>query len=199
MAEDIQGLIEKINQEGILAAREKANTIEQQAKDKAEQIIAGAKAQAEKILEQARDTIAKMQEKEKALRAQAGRDLLLVLRKEINGMLERLIVRDARAALTPESMVGILVKLIEHVCKRDKDEVIVFFNKDDAHNIEKHFLATLKEETKKQIVVRSADDIHAGFVISYDAGKSQFDFSDKALAEYISTYLKPKLKEILQG
>jgi vacuolar-type H+-ATPase subunit E/Vma4 len=199
MAEDIQGLIEKINQEGVRVAEEKARQIETQALLQAEQIIAKARLEAERLIAEANDKISKMQEKEKALLIQAGRDMLLVLRKEINAMLERLIAHEMRQVLAPESLFKILSSLVQHVCSRDKDEIVVFLNKEDAHKIQESFLSKLKEETKRQIVLRPSENIHAGFVISYDAGKSQFDFSDKALAEYIGTFLKPKLKDILQG
>jgi vacuolar-type H+-ATPase subunit E/Vma4 len=46
--------------------------------------------------------------------------------------------------------------------------------------------------------VQPSEDISSGFIISYDQGKSYFDFSDKALAEYIAGYLKPQLSEILK-
>ena len=48
------------------------------------------------------------------------------------------------------------------------------------------------------VVCREVQDIRAGFVISYDGGKSQWDFSDKALAEYIGSCLNPKLNVILE-
>ncbi|MBM3250406.1 MAG: hypothetical protein FJZ09_06170 [Candidatus Omnitrophica bacterium] len=197
MAEDIQGLIEKINREGIAAAEEKARRIEEEARLEAHRIIEKAQAEAEALVNEARNKISVMEEREKALLAQAGRDLLLVLRKEINAMLERLIIQDVRHALTPEAMFKILSSLIQHVCARDRDEIVILLNKEDARRIEESFLVKLKEETKKQIALRPAEDIRAGFIISYDAGRSQFDFSDKALAEYIGTFLKPKLKEIL--
>jgi hypothetical protein len=37
-----------------------------------------------------------------------------------------------------------------------------------------------------------------GFTISFDSGRSCYDFTDRALAAYIGTYLKPKLNQILQ-
>ena len=48
-------------------------------------------------------------------------------------------------------------------------------------------------------MLKPAEDILGGFTISFDSGKSQFDFTDQALAEYIGQYLKPKLEEILQA
>lgn len=198
MAEDIKALIEKINQEGVLAAEEKARGIENKARVKVDEILKKAQAQADKILNEAKESISRMQEKQKNLLNQAGRDFLLVLKQEINAMLDKLINSQVQDALTPENLFKILSSVIQSACAVEKGEIIVSLNRDDLRALESGFLAKLKEETKKKIALKSADDIHAGFVISYDAGKSQFDFSDKALAEYIGTFLKPKLKEILQ-
>jgi vacuolar-type H+-ATPase subunit E/Vma4 len=199
MSEDIQGLIEKINQEGVFAAEEKARQIIQQAQRKADSIIAKAQAQAQSLISGAREENLKNQDKVKALLNQAGRDLLLVARGEINAMLMRLITQEARQALSPDALSKILSSLIQNLSGKHSGEVAVTLNKEDAQKITEHFLSRLKEETKKQIVLKPSEDIHAGFIISFDSGKSQFDFSDKALAEYIGIYLKPKLKDILQG
>jgi len=199
MSEDIQGLIEKINQEGVFAAEEKARQIIQQAQRKADSIIAKAQAQAQSLISGAREENLKNQDKVKALLNQAGRDLLLVARGEINAMLMRLITQEVRQALSPDALSKILSSLIQNLSGKHSGEVAVTLNKEDAQKITEHFLSRLKEETKKQIVLKPSEDIHAGFIISFDSGKSQFDFSDKALAEYIGIYLKPKLKDILQG
>ena len=199
MPEDIQGLIEKINQEGVFAAEEKARQIIQQAERKADSIIAKAQAQAQSLISGAREENLKNQDKVKALLNQAGRDLLLVARGEINAMLMSLITQEVRQALSPDALSKILGSLIQNLSGKHSGEVVVTLNKEDAQKIHEHFLSRLKEETKKQIVLKPTDEIHAGFIISFDSGKSQFDFSDKALAEYIGIYLKPKLKDILQG
>jgi V/A-type H+-transporting ATPase subunit E len=197
MTEDLKSLIDKINQEGVQAAETKAKEIENQAQARAAQIIARAKSEADKMLADANERISKMQEKEKALLSQAGRDLLLVVHQELNSMLSRLIVQEVRDSLTPEHMYKILSSIIHTACKQDKTEIVISMGKEDAHVLEGSFLAKLKEETKKEIVLNPSEGIRAGFIVSFDAGKSQFDFSDKALCEYLGTYLKPKLKEIL--
>lgn len=197
MTEEIKTLIEKINQEGVIAGEEKAKAIESQARIKAEGILNQVKAQAERLISEAQDNISKMQEKEKKLLEQAARDTILVLRQEINAMLDRLVVKEVDKALTPEGLFKILSMIIQAACANTKGEIIVTLNKEDLQALESGFLAQLKDKVKQEIVLRPAENIHGGFIISYDAGKSQFDFSDKALAEYIGTYLKPKLKEIL--
>ena len=52
---------------------------------------------------------------------------------------------------------------------------------------------------EKKIILKPAEEISGGFTISFDNGKSCYDFTDKALAEYIGTYLKPKLNHDSPG
>ncbi|MFA5144873.1 MAG: hypothetical protein WC723_02565 [Candidatus Omnitrophota bacterium] len=198
MAEEIKDLIEKIYGEGVQAAEAKAAEIEKQAKLEAENILKKAKKQSEESTAVAEERISRMEDKSKALLAQAGRDLLLSLKQEINASLERLVIADVRLALNPEALQKIILEAIKAYGGEHKQEIVITLKKEDAEQLQKHFLARLKEETKKNIVLKPSEEVPGGFTISFDAGKSQFDFTDKALAEYISLYVKPSLKEILQ-
>lgn len=200
MSEEIKGLIEKIRQEGVAAAEDKARQIAEEAKERADKIIEQARAQAQKMLADASAQAARKQETTKTLLQQAGRDLILSLKKEINSMLNRLIVKEAAAALKPEELAGMITLLIkDYSAKAGADNIMITLNKTDCEKLTKAFLGKLKEEAKKGVSLRASDDIKAGFIISFDAGKSHYDFTDQALAEYISLYLKPQLAEILQG
>ncbi|MEW5758849.1 MAG: hypothetical protein AB1755_05230 [Candidatus Omnitrophota bacterium] len=198
MTQNIDDLIEKINQEGVLAAEKKAKDIENNALRKAEEIISDAKIKSQNLLNEAKDRIEKMSQKEKELINQAARDMLISLRKEINSMLDKITIHEVHKALSTETMVKIISGLIkEYKGKEDKD-VVIDLSKEDLHILERVLLSKLKEETKKQIILKTSSDIKGGFLISFDANKSHYDFSDKAIAEYIGTYLKPKLNEILK-
>jgi len=198
MAEEIRDLIEKINQEGIKAAEEKAQNIEAAAKQRADDILAQARLEAEEMIAAAKDRIRREDEKGKTLLAQAGRDLFLSLRKEIDVMLGRIVVSDIQQALTPEALFKLLSEVVRNFSAGESSEITVLLNKEDVETLEKNFLYKLREETKKKIILRPAEEISGGFTISFDSGKSCYDFTDKALAEYIGTYLKPKLNQILQ-
>ena len=198
MAEEIRDLIEKINQEGIKAAEEKAQNIEAAAKQRADDMLAQAGLEAEEMIAAAKDRIRREDEKGKTLLAQAGRDLLLSLRKEINAMLGRIVVSDIQQALTPEALFKLLSEVVRNFSTGENSDITVLLNKEDLETLEKNFLYKLREETKKKIILKPAEEISGGFTISFDSGKSCYDFTDKALAEYIGTYLKPKLNQILQ-
>src|SRR5512139_2889967 len=199
MAEEIRDLIEKINQEGIRAAEEKAQNIEAAAQQRADEILAQAKLEGEEMISASRERIHREDKAEKTLLAQAGRDLLIALRKEINAILGRIIVSDIRLAMTPEALFRLLSELIRNYHADERSDITVLLSKDDLEILEKNFLHRLREETKEQIVLKPGEEISGGFTISFDSGKSCYDFTDKALADYIGTYLKPKLNQILQG
>lgn len=197
MPEDIKGLIEKIQQEGIAAAEDKAKAIEDEARLAAQEILQKAKAEAEKILADTKSNIAKIEENSRVSLKQAGRNLLLALREEINNILKRLIISHIREALAPEELARIIGALVKSHTDKGAGDIIVSLNKEMLEKVEKNILGELKEEVKKGITLRHSEEIHAGFTISLDSGKSQYDFTDKALAEYLTTFLKPKLAELL--
>jgi vacuolar-type H+-ATPase subunit E/Vma4 len=112
-------------------------------------------------------------------------------------MLDRLIKLDLRQALTAEELSKIMAALIKNAPLALDAQIIVSLNKQDKDKLGQGFLKQLVEETKKTIVLKSADGIESGFIISFDAGKSIFDFSGQALSEYISGGLRPELNKIL--
>lgn len=198
MAEDIQGLITKIQQEGIKAGEDKAKEIENEAQRQAQVLIAEAKKEAVRLISQAQEQVAKMQKSAKASLEQSGRDLLLALREEINAMLQRLILAQVRLALKPEQLGKIIAALINQLKTEQQRDIIISLQESDLKKLKQTFLASLSAEAKKGISLKASGEITGGFIISYDAGKSHFDFTDKGIAEYLSRQLKPELGEILK-
>jgi len=197
MTEQIKTLIEKIQREGLQAAEAKAGAVESEARRRADEIIAKARAEAEKIVQDAKQEAARTQENMGAVLSQSGRDLLLNLRGEISAMLSKLVLHNVRAALSPEEMSKMLLSLVKS-SELSHGDILISLCEEDLHKLEKHFLGELAEGLKKQVVLKPSEDISAGFVISYDAGRSHYDFTDKALAEYIIGQLKPELEKILK-
>jgi V/A-type H+-transporting ATPase subunit E len=198
MSDQIKELIEKINQEGVQAAEDKARQIEAQAKAHAEMIVQKANSQAKKILEEAQEKVARMQESSEASLKQAGRDVMLTLKSQINQTLQNVISAEVSESLNPEELAKIIEGLAKEYSSSNNKGAIVYLSAGDKNKVEGLFLKKLKDELKKGIELRSQEDIRAGFIISFDAGKSSFDFSDKALVEYIGLSLKAKVAELLK-
>ncbi len=195
MTQDIQNLIVKIQQEGVHAAETKAAAIEQAALEQAREIVRKAQAEARALIQAAQESLRQEEAAMQANLAQAGRDFLIALRQQINTLLTGIITRNIDQALGAQELARIIVEMARAA---DTGQISVTLSKQDAEALEKGFLHKLQDELKKEIVLRPSDDIRRGFTISFDSGKSCFDFTDKALAEYIGQVLKPKLDEILQ-
>lgn len=148
MSQDLKGLIDKIQEEGIKAAEDKAAQIEEQARRTARDILDKAKIEAQKIVQQARDEAAKTEESAKSLLKQAGRDLLLSLRKEIEETLNKIITLELRRALEPQELAKIIAGMIKDQAGKSKEEIIISLKKADLETLEKHFLGRLKDEAK---------------------------------------------------
>ena len=198
MPEEIKGLIEKIQREGVQKAKEDGRKIVEEAQKVSARIIEEAKKEAEAIVQKAKEEAERLKESTEASLKQAGRDFLISLRAQINLLLKKIIIQKTSEALTPEEMSKIINSLIREYAQKQKlDKIEAFFSKDDLAKIKKGFFEKLSEGVGKEITLKSSDDISAGFTISFDSGKSHFDFSDQALAEYISSYLNKELADIL--
>ncbi|MDO8489643.1 MAG: hypothetical protein Q7S42_06020 [Candidatus Omnitrophota bacterium] len=198
MAKEIKDLIAKIQSEGVKVAEDKAREIEAKAHVQAQLIIAQAHAQAKKIISDAQEQADNTKRSMDAALNQAGRDFLITLRAQINMILERLVAENIRQSLNSEELSKIILALVKGATDKAGSQIIITLSTEDRKHLEKFFLKKLIEETKTQSVFKSSDEIGAGLRISFDAGKSYFDFSDTALAEYIILNIRPELGRILK-
>ena len=76
-------------------------------------------------------------------------------------------------------------------------DIKVLLGSDDLLKLKKTFISKLKEHIKNGIEFKPSANIRSGFSISFDKGKSFFDFSDEGLKEALALYLNPELKKIL--
>ncbi len=198
MAEEIKELIEKIRSEGVRAGEDKAKAIELDAVKRARQIINDADVESKRILSEARESISRSEESSRSSLKQAARDCILGLKKEILAVLNRITLSHVHKTLTIEETGKLIAHLLKECKAKDKGGVIISLKKEDAEKLAGVFMPELSEELKKNLVLKPSEDIHGGFTISYDHGKSYYDFTDKALAEYIGSYIRPKLFSILK-
>lgn len=197
MPEELKDLIEKIQRDGVQAAEEKARVIEAEAGKEAEKILSQAKKDAQSLIQEAKKEAESAKKSAQAALVQAGRDTVIALKKEINDLLVRIATERVNAALKGDSLAEIIKSTIKAGTKDGKIDIVIDLKKEDLERIEKSLFKELSDEVKKGITLRSSDEVQAGFLISYDGGRSHFDLTDKALASYIALSLKPRLSEIL--
>lgn len=201
MTQNVQDLINKIKKEGIEASQEEAKRIEAEVQQKVDQLIAEAKSQAEKIVDNAKAEQAKIEESTKASLQQAARDTVLSLKHEINNLMTKIIKQDIRDALGKDQMTALITEIAKEFVAQSKEakSVEVGLNEDSRKLLEKDLLAKLQHDVKAGISIETADDISGGFTISFDEGKSCFDFSEDALVAYLGKYVNEYVKNLLKA
>ena len=200
MGRQVQDLIDKIKQEGLQAAEKKSQETEAKAQEKAHEVVRQAEEKAALIIEKAKSEADKLQASAKIAVTQAARDTLLDLRKQIQEMLNKIISKEIAQSLTSEMMVDILKTIIKNFMDAAKDSKIeIQLNQKDLDAVSSVVVAKLKDDIKKNVEISSKEDIDAGFIISFDAGKSSFEFTSESLAEYLSIYLNPQVAELLKA
>jgi V/A-type H+/Na+-transporting ATPase subunit E len=196
MSDTLNTLIEKIQREGIEEAEAKALEIETEAHNRARNIIEEATTKADALLTEAKRNLEKIRKSDETALTHAGRNLLISLRQEINATLLKVIKEDIREGLSDDMIYRIIEKLILEQSAQPGTDIVVILTPQELTALSS-FLTKLQERIKKSITLKHSNQFDRGFVISYDAGKSYFDFSDHALGEAVMKYLKPRLAAIL--
>lgn len=200
MSQQVQELINKIKTEGLQAAQEQAQEIEAEAQKKAHEITDNAQRRAQQMIAEAETTIKKREESARTALQQSGRDMLLSLRKEIEKTLCRIVTAKVGEALTVERLSHMIREVSQKAIEQDlaAKGLEVVLNPQDFKSLGNGFLAELQKQLKKPLQLKSADDIGKGFTISFDQGKSRFDFTDASLADYLSAYLNEQVAALLK-
>ena len=200
MSQQVQELIDKIKTEGIQKADKQASHIKAEAQKKADHIIAEANKKSEQIISDASSRVKKMEEATTMALKQASRDTLLSLRREIENILKRIVTSEIDKTLSAEQLSNVITEVAKNALgtEQTSQDILVAVNKDDYEQLKNGFLTRLKKEIKEPIKLESSNDIGRGFSISFDGGKSSFDFSDESLAEYLSTFLNAQVSELVK-
>ena len=189
MSEDIQGLLEKINREGVEKARAES-----------EKILSDARARAEVIVREAEaDAARKSAEAERAAKAyaegasetvrQAMRDLVARAEQSMQALLEKLLLKDVDLALADEGTVAaVAAEAVKEVAGEGE-----FAASSRTAALLKAQLASLGS-----FKVTIDETIGAGFTVKVDGGRVEHDFTSKAIAEELSRRLRPDLAALLK-
>ena len=200
MTQQIQELINKIKQEGIEQAQTKAKEVEAEARKKAEDIINEAKQRAEQLIANANTEAKRLNDTTQITLKQTARDMLLSVRKEIQILFNKIIAQEVHKAITPEELAQLISLTVKGSLqnKNNGADITVHLSEHDLKKLREGLLVKIKEEVKHPIKFHSSEGLGTGFTISFDSGKSCFDFSDKSLVEYLSQYLNQELSQLLK-
>ena len=195
----LEQLISKIKNEGIKTAEDSAEKIIQDAEQKAESIIKDAEKKADQLIAAAQADALRFENSANASVKQAGRDVVLTVRKNLSDIFNRLLKAETDKALSANVMEEIIVNTINKLNKTEAGNFTVEIPEKDSDALQKVLTSRLSEEIKNGLEIKAARNMEKGFFISSKDGSAYFNFSDEGIAEALSEYLNPKLATLISG
>ena len=184
--EDLQGLLEKINRDGVEKAEAEAKKIIDDARAKADALIKDALAQAAQSKADAEKTSAAYADRAAETIRQAARDIVIGVKDSVTALLENLLARDVEKALG-DSAAQIAADAIKGLT--GSGEI----------TCGPKLAASLKAQlaANGNIKVDTDEALGAGFTVKIDGGRVEHDFTAETISTELAKRLRPDLAKLL--
>ena len=186
--EDLQGLLEKINRDGVEKADAEAKKIIADAQAKADAIVKEALAAADKAKADSEKSSAAHAERATETIRQSARDVVIGVKDTVTALLENLLAKDVDRALADETTAV---------------QVVAGAIKDLTGPGEIRCGAKLAAALKAQAASANAftlvtdDTLGAGFTVKLDGGRVEHDFTAETISTELAKRLRPDLAKLL--
>jgi len=199
MAEELQGLLNRIQSEGVKKAEDEKSRIIAAAKEEAARIVADAKAKAEELSKKAEADAMASEARAKSAIQQAARDVILALKAELSVRLKAVVKDCLGQALTADALSKIVFEIVKNSSqgKAGETNVELLLAKKDADELERIVKGGLLANLQAKTTISIGRNIGAGLKLGFTGSDVYFDLSDEALAEIICEFVGPKLTALL--
>ena len=187
--EDLQGLLEKINREGVEKADAEAKRIIAEAQAKADALIKDARAKADQAKADADKVSAAYAERAAETIRQSARDIVIGVKDSVTALLENLLAKDVNKALADEKMaVGIVAEAIKDLT--GPGEI----------RCGEKLAVALKSQISslKSFDVMADATLGTGFIVKTEGGRVEHTFTGEAIASELAKRLRPDLAKLLK-
>lgn len=207
----VQNLVDRIRDQGILAANEKANKILRDAEAKSAKMLADAKLEVEQLRESARIEIeANHAAALEALKLSA-RDAMLQLKAKVSSEFEVFVQRLVTSATRDEEFIKAIVLVLAGQVQKeligDKEiqilisECLITGKPDEKirDHVKQTILTLSSEMLREGVELIPSSDIQGGANVRLVNDKLEIDLSDKAIASLLYQRIMPRFQIILDG
>ena len=186
--EDLQGLLEKINRDGVEKADAEARKIIDDARAKADALVKDAQAQTAQSKADAEKTSAAYAERAAETIRQSARDVVIGVKDALTALLENLLAKDVDKALADEATAAQIVTA-----------AIKDLTGPGEITCGEKLAKTLNSQlaTHNSFTVTTDNSLGAGFTVKLDGGRVEHDFSEAAITAALAKRLRPDLAALL--
>jgi V/A-type H+-transporting ATPase subunit E len=193
----LKELIDKIKNDGVKSAEENATRIILEAEEKAAAIILQAEKKSDSIRETAKADAEKSERSGREALRQAGRDLVLTVKSEIESIFGKVLETEIGKALESDLLASVITAAVNSLADSDKNGIEVLVSQKNLSQVETGLISSLGSEIASGLEIKPFKGIDAGFRISMKDGSAFYDFSEKEIAALLGRYLNPRLSKLL--
>ncbi len=199
MAEELQGLLDRIQKEGTDRAEAEAAQIATEAKAKAKTIVAEAESQAKALLEKAAAESELYQKRSENAISQAARDVILSVGEAVTETFRAIVARQVESAMKADALAGFIHEAIRaYTQAKGSTAIEVLLNDEEQDAVTAYFMKAFAEAMKSGLTIRGNRSVISGFTVTLTDKGVQHDFTGEALTEAIGRLLRPQLAKIVR-
>ena len=186
--EDLQGLLEKINRDGVEKADAEAKKIIADAHAKADALVKEALTTADKAKAESEKASAAYAERAAETIRQSARDIVIGVKDSVTALLENLLAKDVNKALADESAAVQIVT-----------EAIRDLTGPGEIRCGEKLAAALKAQlaTLNSFSVATDATLGTGFTFKTDGGRVEHTFTGETIAAELAKRLRPDLAKLV--
>lgn len=199
MAEELQSLIERIQQDGVAKAQAEADAIVAAAKQRAAQLLKEAEEQAAAKLKQAEQDAALFMDRSRKTLEQAARDLLITVGQGVENIFRDVVAESVNEALRIEVLENMLIKMAEAYVTNEggSAQINLLVSPQDQQELVKFFATRYRQKMGGGAQLHVDNNIFKGFKIAFVEDHLYHDFTAPAIAEALMNLLRPDLAKIV--
>jgi len=200
MTEQLQGLLDRIQKDGVEKAEAEARKIVEDAERKAADTTAAAEKRAAEIVKQAEVDGQAFAERGKVALQQAARDVIISVGEALNGVLQGIVTDSVKQALDTET-VGRMLEAVarayaEAAAGRKRLDVLVPTDQQEA--LQAYVMRQFSDALRDGIAIKGDGRVLAGFRVRVEGDSVEHDFSESAISEALSALLRPHLAAVVR-
>lgn len=200
MAEELQGLLDRIQQDGIDKAEAEASKRIEAAGQEAKRITDAARKEADTVVKQAEQEAAAFQAHGQKALEQAARDVVIAVGDRMSALLRELANRQVAQALTPDALADMLCSVVKAYAESGgtSGRLDVLLSPTQQEALRNHFMGALADSLSEGVEIKGDENIISGFKVSVLDEKVHHDFTGEAIADAICSLLRPHLAQIVR-
>jgi V/A-type H+-transporting ATPase subunit E len=194
----IQELLQKIQSEGVDAARAEADKILADARISASALIEAAKRKAEETESESRSRIESAEKASRLALVQASRDTILGLREKVQAFMNAAVLSTVKEAFGAQYLATLLPSILGSLIKDGSTDLTVLLAPKVLAQLDSSLASRLSSELGAGITFKPFAGIDAGFRVTASGSSAHYDFSAETVAQILASRVNSRLAECVQ-